>query len=740
MVTALRSFSNRRSCMTATSHTRLTFPEPDLALLEFDQPGKSVNVLSREMLAELEEHLNALETYPNLTGLVLCSAKPNSFLAGADIKEIARLQAADQAELLTLFQRGQALYRRLSTLPCVTIAAVHGICLGGGAEVAMWCDGRVLTRDEKTEFGLPEVKLGLIPGWGGTVRLPRMIGLANAIELIASGSSIDADRALLLGLANDVVPPNQLRTAALQLVRRLAPDAAFRKQRAAWEQPVQMSSTELAFLGATAAAKIQQETGGHSPAPLAALELMLESSQLSVTAALAREAETMAMLFGSPICKALLNVFFLTDRIKKLSPKLVSNTPLREIGHVGVIGAGIMGAAIAAANLKRELPTTLVDAAPPALAAGVQSILEEVAYDKRTHGPSVARAIRFGAKLHSSDNLAALHDCDLVVEAIVENPETKAALYAELEAMLSTTAYGNDVVLASNTSTIPISRLAEKLKSPDRFCGLHFFNPVRRMQLVEVIRGRQTSTVTLAAAAAYVRRIGKFPLLVNDGPGFLVNRLLSPYLNASLELLSQGIALEEVDRAALKFGMPIGPIALYDLVGLDTAFNAGRTMWEAFPDRYIASPVIPALLKAGRLGRKNGLGFYNYRNKKQRAEQDPAVATILETYTKTKLTLTTDQITLRLFLPMLLEATRVLEEGIVDNPRDVDLGLIYGLGFPPFRGGLCFWADTLGAAKLLERVQSLAETGKKLPVTVLLQEMAQAERKFYDLTPSGSTT
>jgi 3-hydroxyacyl-CoA dehydrogenase/enoyl-CoA hydratase/3-hydroxybutyryl-CoA epimerase/3-hydroxyacyl-CoA dehydrogenase/enoyl-CoA hydratase/3-hydroxybutyryl-CoA epimerase/enoyl-CoA isomerase len=712
--------------MTAKPPLRLTFPEPTIAWLEFDQPDKSVNVLTREMLTALEQHLNALELQTELQGLVLASAKPNSFLAGADIKEIARLQQSDPAELRSLFERGQALFRRLATMPFVTIAAIQGTCLGGGAEVALWCDARIFSQHTKTEFGLPEVKLGLIPGWGGTVRLPRIIGLPNALELIASGNSVDAERAWSLGLAHDFVPPERLQSAALQLVKRLSQQQAYLALRATADQPVSMPPQEMAFLGAVAAAKIQQETSGHYPAPLAAIELMLETASLSVTAALAQEAEVMAQLFVSPTSRALLNVFFLTDRIKKASVNFSSTESPPEIKQIGIVGAGIMGAGIAAATLKRDLAITLIDRSPPALDAGVRGVLEEVAYDKHTKQASAQRAIHFGAKLHASDSLAALHDSQIVIEAIVETLDAKAAFYQELEPLLS-----EEVVIASNTSTIPIARLAEKLKHPNRFCGLHFFNPVRRMQLVEVIRGPQTSTATLATAATYVKRIGKFPLLVNDGPGFLVNRLLSPYLNAALELLSQGINMRSIDQAALQFGMPIGPIALYDLVGLDTAFQAGRTMWEAFSERFTPSPIIPALIKAGRLGQKNGIGFYNYRNKKQRAERDSSAEKILETYTKTQLELSQEQITLRLFLPMLLEATRALEAGIVSDPRDIDLGLIYGLGFPPFRGGLCYWADSLGSAKLLEMLAATEAAGKKLNAPPLLRDLTQANRKFY---------
>jgi 3-hydroxyacyl-CoA dehydrogenase/enoyl-CoA hydratase/3-hydroxybutyryl-CoA epimerase/3-hydroxyacyl-CoA dehydrogenase/enoyl-CoA hydratase/3-hydroxybutyryl-CoA epimerase/enoyl-CoA isomerase len=709
-----------------TAALRLSFPEHDIALLEFDLPGKSVNVLSRSVVDELAQHLDTLEKKSGLAGLVLMSAKPSGFIAGADVREFLVALQTGGGDVIAMSRQGQSLFARLSSGPFVSVAAIHGVCLGGGAELSAWCDLRVMTTDERTEYGCPEVKLGLIPGWGGTARLPRLIGLANAVELITGGESIDARKAFALGLAWDVVAPDQLLAASIRAIRAARQDDRYLRDRDRASAPVKMSDTELAFLGATANAMIQQETHGNYPAPLLALELVLEASSLPLEDALQREAEAFAQVFGSPVNQALLNVFFLTDRAKKPPAGIDENAKPRSVSQVGVIGAGIMGAGIAAATVKRELATTLVDSQSQALEKGMREVLQEVAFDKRTRKPDPQRALKLGAKLHSADALASLAHCDLVVEAIVENLGAKQKLYGELEPLIS-----KDTVLATNTSTIPITRLADGLKHPERFCGIHFFNPVRRMKLVEIIRGAPSSEETLATAAAYARQIGKFAIVVKDGPGFLVNRLLSPYLNSALELIYDGVSIKEIDKASLKFGMPIGPIALYDLVGLDTAFYAGKTMYEAYPDRFIASPIIPALMKAGRLGRKNGLGFYGYQNKKQKAETDPAAEAILSQYVKTKRSLSSEEITLRLFLPMLLEATRALEEQVVADPRDVDTGLIYGLGFPPFKGGLLFWADTLGSAKLLEMVQSLQGTSKSLAPTKLLQEMAAANRRFY---------
>ena len=315
-----------------------------------------------------------------------------------------------------------------------------------------------------------------------------------------------------------------------------------------------------------------------------------------------------------------------------------------------------------------------------------------------------------------------------MIEAIVENPEAKKELYARLEPQLSPPA-----ILASNTSTIPITKLAEGLQRPERFCGIHFFNPVRRMPLVEVIRGAKTSDETIATAVAFAKHVGKSPIVVNDGPGFLVNRLLLPYMNEALELISDGAEIKAVERAAKEFGMPMGPIALYDVVGLDTAFYAGRVMVEAFPDRTSASPIIGELVKAGRLGQKSGAGFFAYKDRGGKGVPDPALAELIKPHIRKQEKLNSEQITNRLFLPMVLEATRILEAKVVRDVRDVDLGLIFGTGFPPFRGGLLFWADTLGAAKIVEMLKPLESLGPRAQPTPMLLEMAKTGKKFYDL-------
>ncbi len=704
----------------------LTFDPPDVAVLSLNDPNKGANVLSRSVLEEFDRHLTSLEQRRDLAGLVIRSGKPGSFIAGADLREFAASFDVPHAQVVELCLRGRKLFQRLSKTPFVTVAAIDGVCLGGGAELAIWCDRRIMATDPKTTYGFPEVKIGLFPGWGGTSRTPRIVGLGNAVEMVTSGEPIDPRAAAGMGLVSDVVPADRIGAAAVSLIRAEQKSGSYKQDRQRWSQPIDISETELNFLGATASAYIQQQTAGHYPAPLAALEVMLGGAGLDIDAACEAEAEGMASVFGSPVNRALINVFFLTDRNKK-DTGVVGQVKPGQIKSVGIVGAGIMGCGIAAANIKRNVPVAITDAAPEALARGVQQVLEEASYNKDLKCPDAERAVKLAALLNGTMTDAELAASDLVIEAVVENLNVKRGIYARIEAQLKPTS-----ILASNTSTIPITQLAEGLARPERFCGIHFFNPVRRMLLVEVIRGRATSDETVATAVAYAKSIGKSPIVVNDGPGFLVNRLLLPYMNEALELMSEGAEIKAVERAAREFGMPMGPLTLYDVVGLDTAMYAGRVMWEAFPDRITASPILPALMKAGRLGQKSGAGFFAYKDKQGKGQPDPALAPIIAPYLREPRKFTPEELTARLFLPMVLEATRVLQEKIVRDVRDIDLGLIFGLGFPPFKGGLLFWADTLGAAKIVEMLKPFESLGVRMQPTPLLLEMARTGRRFYD--------
>ncbi len=715
--------------MASHSILSLEFPVDDIAVVSINDPKKGANVLSRSVLDELEQHLDTLDGRDGLAGLVIRSTKPGNFIAGADLREFAADVDQPDEAVAKVVQHGRQLFRRLSQCSFVTIAAIDGLCVGGGAELAIWCDRRIMARNEATSFGFPEVKLGLFPGWGGTVRTPRIVGLSNGVELVTGGESVDTEAALAMGLA-EVAAPDMLLDTAIAMIRSEQESNDYLTDRQRWSGPITISETELGFLGATASAYIQGQTKGHYPAPLAALEVMLGGAGLDEQSACQLETEEFVKLFGSTVNRALLNVFFLTDRNKKPYVPESGNKDLkpREINSASVIGAGIMGQGIAAANVKRKIPVALGDASPESVARGVQGTISEVSFNRKTRGPDIQRALDFAPLVNGTLSDSELAAADIVIEAIFENADAKRDLFARLEPQL-----GEQAILCSNTSTIPITELAKGLKHPDRFCGLHFFNPVRSMPLVEVICGEQTSEETIATAVAYAKRIKKSPIVMRDGPGFLVNRVLMPYMNEALLLLEAGASIKEVDRAATRFGMPMGPVTLYDTVGLDVAVHAGEVMSAAFPDRVEPSKILPAMLAADRLGKKNGKGFFDYTaDSKGRKKPQPSEAAQQIIQSAMGTAQADIDVVDRLFLPMLLEATRLIEDGIVTDVRDVDLGLIYGIGFPPFRGGIFCWADSLGTATIVEKLKPYAELGKRYQPTDMLLERAKSDKKFYE--------
>lgn len=714
-----------------TAAIQLTFPEPDIALLTFDLPNKGANVLSRPFLAELKQHLETLNKRNDLAGLIIASGKPGIFIAGADITEFVKSFDAPKQEIVDFSKSGRALLETLNQGNYVSVAAIDGLCLGGGAELALQCDRRLFGNSPKAQFGFPEVKLGLFPGWGGTVRSPRIAGLSNAIELCTGGENIDGRTAVMMNLASDVVPSANLIPAAIKLIRDEQKSGQFKKDRVKWSQPIKTNPTEMAFLGATATAYIQQVTKGNYPAPLVCLKHMMMSAGMDAAAAYESEANAFAELFGSPVNRALVNVFLIMDRNKK-DMGITTKVEPKPIQSVGIIGAGIMGSGIAAASIKKNLMVTQTDSKPEALGAGIKKALEEASFEKSIKGPDAGKMAKLVPFLKASSNDADFAQCDLVLEVVVENPEVKKQLYQRIEPLMKPGA-----ILASNTSAISIGMLAEGLKNPDRFVGIHFFNPVRQMPLVEIIKGPKTSDQTVISAVAYAKNLGKVTVVVKDGPGFLVNRVLFPYMNEAMELILDGVSLRDIDKASKAFGMPMGPITLSDVVGMDTALLAGGVMLKAFPDRVIKTPVLEAIVKAGRLGQKTGAGFFKYGGgKKDKAQDDPTVETIIGPLRRKGTPPTLNQATDRLFLPMLLEATRILMEKKVRHAADVDLGVINGIGFPPFKGGLMFWADTVGAGKILEMLKPYEGLGERYKPTPLLQELAASGKKFYDLPPN----
>lgn len=716
----------------------LDFVQPGIARITFDQPGSRANTLNQGVQTEFENLLTQLEKQPDLQGVIFCSGKPGMFIAGADLKELASVKSVNMASSLpaaggegnsfdarTLTLRGLSFIGRFEKLPCPTVILIDGACMGGGTELSLAFDYRLAGTNPKMDIGLPETKIGLIPGWGGTQRLSRLIGPSLAAELICTGEAVKAERARHLGIVWDVVPSEKMLDEALRLLAWSRESGDWKKIRTKKQQPVGLTEEQAQFTFSVAKAVVLGKTKGQFPAPLAAVEAIARGCNLTLEEGLKVETEQFLPLIGSTISRNLIAIFFMNQRLAKDPGVADAKVQPRDVRRVGVIGAGIMGAGIVGAHLRRGIPAMMNDVAPAALEKGVASITKVMQTRIDIGRMTSAEMVSALGLLNTTHNSSHLGDCDVVIEAVVENEQVKTKLYGDLQNVLV-----EDAILASNTSTISITRMAQAVRKPEQFAGMHFFNPVDRMQLVEVIRGQKTSDATTVTLVALAKRLGKTPIVVKDCPGFLVNRILFPYLNEAMVLLEEGAEPRALDKAATDFGMPMGPITLSDVVGLDTALYAGQVVNRAFGDRAKDSKILAALVAAGRLGQKSGSGFYSYA-KGSRGADDPSFTAILEKIRTAKRTISTEEIRERLFLPMLVEASLALMEGIVRDPSDVDMGLILGIGFPPQHGGILRWADTEGLSRVCQRLGKYESLGKRFQPTEQMRQLAASGKGFY---------
>lgn len=628
---------------------RLERDAAGIAWVVFDDPASKVNLLSRAVVAELGGLLDELAAHEP-TGVVFISGKPDSFITGADPNEA--LQGAEWS------QAGQACLAKLASLAVPTVAAIDGACLGAGCELALACRYRIASDLPRTQFALPATQLGMIPGWGGTQRLPEVVGLRTALDLLVSGRTIDGKRAARVGLVDAVVPGASLREVAGQLAATGVLPGMRRHRR--------RSVMPDAWVRWLARRHTRKQTRGHYPAPLKVIDV----------AGRGYAAETAAFgeLAASPACRGLMQVAALREKHSRLK---AGETTL-QVWQVGVVGAGVMGAGIAHWCGACGLSVRLKDARPELVAAGMRRIAQLYRAGLRGRRVSEAAIQQELARVQAVNDYAGLKECDLVIEAVTERSDVKRAVLGELMPGLRP-----DCVVASNTSAIRIDELAAASGRPERFVGLHFFNPVHRMPLVEVVRGTQTDPAVLAGAVDFVHRIRKLPLIVSGTPGFLVNRLLMPYLNEAGRLLDEGVGLPAIDGAMVEFGMPMGPLRLIDEIGIDVTYEVSRELAAAFPWMNVA-PAVKRLHDAGLKGRKGGRGFYVHAGKKANPafSGKSAVASELQK---------------RLLGVMIAEARRCLEDKVVATGDDVDAGMLFGAGFPPFRGGLVTYARTIGA-------------------------------------------
>ncbi len=691
----------------------LTIDEACIAFLVLANKKTDTNTLSTGALKELLTCLNKLDA-ETVRGLVIHSAYDN-FVLGADVTEFPEHFKQSEEALRAWLMEVHALFARIEDAPYPTIAALKGFTLGGGLELALSCDYRVAL--DGSTIGFPETKLGIYPGWGGVVRLSRLIGADHAIAWIAAAENQDALTALKYG-AIDAVVEGDVAVAAKEML--YAADGAFwqerrRKKRA----PLELAPTELLMVFGQAKAFVKQKAGPHYPAPVRAIEAMEKGALLAREGAIVCEVEGFLEVAKSETAKSLVRVF-LADQFLKKKAKAEG----AKVGSLAVVGAGIMGGGIAYQAASRKLPIVMKDISEKALQLGLGEaarLLDKQVTKKKILPLQMAEVL---GRIRTSLSYGDFGSVDLVIEAVVENEKVKKAVLAELEGHVR-----EDAVLCSNTSTIAITRLAEGLKRPELFCGMHFFNPVPRMPLVEVIVGAKSSKEAIARTVAAALAMGKTPIVVQDCPGFLVNRVLFPYFAGFRSLLDDGIEYQRIDKIMEAFGWPMGPAHLLDVVGLDTALHADHIMAEAFPDRmsYEGKTPIDRLFESGRLGQKNGKGFYRYDAKGK--VLDTEVAQLLKPLRHEKLQ--DAEIVDRMMLPMIHESLRCLEEKIVSSPLEVDMGLILGLGFPPFRGGVLRYAESIGLTELCLKSDKLAHFGKLYEPTAELRAHERAKKSFF---------
>ena len=695
--------------------------------LKFDLAGESVNKLNQVALRDLDAATQAIAKAPDVKGVILTSGK-SVFIVGADITEFGGMFAAGEAAVAAAVLETNRMLSRFEDLPVPTVVAINGVCLGGGLEVALSCDYRVMST--AASVGFPEVKLGIFPGFGGSVRMPRVIGVDNAIEWICTGNDRKADAALKDGAVDAVVAPEQLRDAALAMVREaIAGKLDWKAKRAEKLAPVKLNPMESMMAFTSAMGFVAGKAGPNYPAPMLAIRSMQESSTKGRDDALAIEAKYFAKAAMTPQANALVGLFLADQAVKKASGGWAKKSA-KEIKQAAVLGAGIMGGGIAYQSAVKGTPIIMKDIRSEALDLGMNEAGKLLAkqVEKGKLKPEQMGATL--SKIRPTLNYGDFKEVDIVIEAVVENPKVKKAVFAELEDLVR-----EDTIIASNTSTISISFLAEGLKRPANFVGMHFFNPVHMMPLVEVIRGKQSSDAAVAATVALATKMGKTPIVVNDCPGFMVNRVLFPYFAGFHMLLRDGADFQAVDKAMEKFGWPMGPAYLMDVVGMDTGVHAAAVMAEGFPDRMTPDfkSTTEVLVGLKRYGQKTGKGYYSYapdKKGKPKKSVDPETYELIKGVVAERREFTPEEIVERCMIPMVNEVARCLEDGIVASPAEADMSLIYGIGFPPFRGGACRYVDQMGAAKYVEMAGKYASLGKLYEPPKLLVDLASSGSKL----------
>ncbi|MEY2521336.1 MAG: 3-hydroxyacyl-CoA dehydrogenase / enoyl-CoA hydratase / 3-hydroxybutyryl-CoA epimerase / enoyl-CoA [Verrucomicrobiota bacterium] len=672
-----------------------------ICVLTFDRPESGANIFDAPTMQNLSEHLDTIEKDSSIKGVLVTSAKKSIFIAGADLKTL--LRQAQTGELRAFIAKGQQVFNRLAALKVPTAAAIHGACAGGGYEITLACDYRIASDDPATKIGLPETTLGLVPAWGGSTRLPRLIGADKAAEVILKGKLYGAKEALELGLVDEVVSKEQMLDAARKKLQ-----AGKRKLEGGAPATPPTGSQELA----------PPKMSGNA-APGRAYEIIKRSGDSSIEESLAMEVDAISELGATDATQNLIRNFFLADKYRKGSSKTAPD----KIMHAAVIGAGIMGSGIAQWLSSRGVSVILRDVDSAAIDRGLANIDKTYADAVKRGLMNETKAKEGRARIVASTQPGMMRDVQIVIEAASEKLEIKKRIFADLAASTSETA-----ILATNTSALPIDELATSTGSPARVVGLHFFNPVSRMKLIEVVVGRQTSDEIRERALAFARQIGKLPVLVRDSPGFLVNRVLFPYLLDAAEMFQSGVSAEEIDRPLLEWGMPMGPLRLIDEIGVDITVDIADTLEKAYGARDRAPEILRKMYEAKMLGRKSGGGFYKYEGKQQTPNE-----ALQEWRQESGENFAAENITNRLTFLMVNEAARCLEEKVVATPEDADYGMVLGTGFPVFRGGPLRYAESFGLKELVAEMDGIhSRAGEKFAPCELLRKHSQDGTTFYE--------
>jgi 3-hydroxyacyl-CoA dehydrogenase / enoyl-CoA hydratase / 3-hydroxybutyryl-CoA epimerase len=698
------------------------------AVLTLDLPGEPVNKLSASVKTEFEECFARLRADGAVKAVVIISGKADNFIAGADIEEFTRLST--QEEFTRLSREGQEMLQMVDDFPKPVIVAINGACLGGGLELALACDWRIATDHPKTQLGLPEVQIGLLPGAGGCQRLPRLIGLSAALGIIMPGKSEIGIKALKLGLVDELVPKSILLDTALQAADRLSHQS----------MPWRSGGNKGGFMGAAldgnpvgrrfvywkARKDTLKKTGGHYPAPLAALDAVEAGLEHGLARGFQVEHQKFGELAAGPVSQKLIQIFFATNALKKddgLSPGVSATA--RKVDRLGVIGSGFMGAGIAGTAVANALvDVRLRDTDLSRVGKGLKAAIDVLTGRLKRRRITRHEFQRQAALLSGGNDGAGFQRADLVIEAVFEDLEVKRKVLADTEAITRP-----EAIFATNTSTIPITDIAAQASRPGQVLGMHFFSPVDRMPLLEVIPTERTAPETVATAVQFGRKLGKTVIVVRDRPGFWVNRILTPYMNEAGYILAEGVPIEVIDGVMTRFGFPVGPITLLDEVGLDVGAKAAKVMHAAFGDRLAPSAVVGRMLDDKRLGRKNGRGFYLYREG-QKHGPDETVYDLLAI--RPTAPSSTELVEKRLVYSMLNEAAMAAGEGVVRSPRDGDIGAIFGIGYPPFRGGPLRYLDDLGAASVVQVLRELeTKFGARFTPAASLVTMAERGERFY---------